>query len=166
MRMRNDAPTRTSASSAGYETADANPRNIFLVVSSLVVVGVVSVVALAGLFRSFEHQAVLRDQQLEQSQSSHVVIANQPYFPFPREQPSPADELKAFQAQASAELNSYGWIDRKGGVVRIPISRAMELIAERGLPTRASNHVALGPSDFQLQQDRVRNGTNFNEEVR
>jgi hypothetical protein len=33
-------------------------------------------------------------------------------------------------------LQSYGWIDQQKGVVRIPIERAMELTAERGLPVR------------------------------
>jgi len=32
-------------------------------------------------------------------------------------------------------LNTYGWVDQKAGVVRIPIERAMQLIAERGLST-------------------------------
>ena len=32
------------------------------------------------------------------------------------------------------QLNSYGWVDEKAGVAHIPIERAMELIAQRGLP--------------------------------
>jgi hypothetical protein len=32
------------------------------------------------------------------------------------------------------QLNSYGWVDEKTGVARIPIARAMELIVQRGLP--------------------------------
>lgn len=30
------------------------------------------------------------------------------------------------------ELTSYGWIDRQRGIVRIPIGRAMELLANEG----------------------------------
>ena len=30
------------------------------------------------------------------------------------------------------ELTSYGWIDRQRGIVRIPIDRAMELLANEG----------------------------------
>jgi hypothetical protein len=33
-------------------------------------------------------------------------------------------------------LEGYGWVDREAGVVRLPIERAMELLLERGLPTR------------------------------
>jgi hypothetical protein len=35
------------------------------------------------------------------------------------------------------QLGSYGWVDRKAGVVRIPIERAMELTAQ-GIRPRAS----------------------------
>ena len=35
-------------------------------------------------------------------------------------------------------LNTYGWIDRQNGVVRLPIDRAMELLLQRGLPVRAA----------------------------
>jgi hypothetical protein len=31
-------------------------------------------------------------------------------------------------------LESYDWVDQNNGVVRIPIARAMDLMAQRGLP--------------------------------
>jgi hypothetical protein len=33
------------------------------------------------------------------------------------------------------QLHSYGWVDQSAGSVHIPIDQAMQLIAERGLPT-------------------------------
>jgi hypothetical protein len=42
-----------------------------------------------------------------------------------------------FQSQQNL-LNTYGWIDRQNGIVRLPIDRAMELLLERGLPTRTT----------------------------
>ena len=35
-------------------------------------------------------------------------------------------------------LDSYGWVDKNAGVVRIPIDEAMKLTLERGLPARPS----------------------------
>ena len=32
-------------------------------------------------------------------------------------------------------LQSYGWVDRAAGIARIPLQRAMELVAEHGLPS-------------------------------
>lgn len=42
--------------------------------------------------------------------------------------------LMARREQEEARLNSYGWIDQEAGVARLPIERAMALIAEDGLP--------------------------------
>lgn len=56
--------------------------------------------------------------------------------PEPRLQVSPAADLAHIRAEEEALLNRYEWIDPKGGLVRIPIDRAMELVAARGLPTR------------------------------
>lgn len=35
-------------------------------------------------------------------------------------------------ADKRRELDSYHWVDRTGGVVRIPVERAMDAIVERG----------------------------------
>lgn len=47
---------------------------------------------------------------------------------------SPAD-LARFRAEEETKLTTYGWVDRKAGVVRIPVARAMELMAARAKPT-------------------------------
>lgn len=39
-----------------------------------------------------------------------------------------SEDLKALRAREDAELNSYRYIDREKGLVRIPIRRAMELL--------------------------------------
>ena len=40
------------------------------------------------------------------------------------------------RAAESAVLESYGWVDREAGVARIPIERAMLLLAERAAAER------------------------------
>jgi len=45
------------------------------------------------------------------------------------------ENLKTAQEDAEKALNTYAWVDKNKGVVRIPIDRAMELIAQRGLST-------------------------------
>jgi hypothetical protein len=54
----------------------------------------------------------------------------------PRLQPIPANEIFDFRQREHAELSGYGWIDRNAGTVRIPISEAMKLTVQRGLPSR------------------------------
>jgi hypothetical protein len=40
------------------------------------------------------------------------------------------DELKIRRADEEIQLGSYGWVDEESGVVRIPIDRAIEVLAE------------------------------------
>jgi hypothetical protein len=54
--------------------------------------------------------------------------------PTPRLQASPERELAALREEEERLLAGYGWVNEAGGVARIPVARALELIAERGLP--------------------------------
>ena len=56
--------------------------------------------------------------------------------PEPRLQVKPVEDLRQLRAAEDAQLNTYGWVDRNAGTVRIPIARALQLLAERGLPAR------------------------------
>lgn len=51
--------------------------------------------------------------------------------PQPRLQSAPLRDLEHLRAREDAILHGYGWMDRERGLVRIPIERAMELLAER-----------------------------------
>jgi len=42
-------------------------------------------------------------------------------------------------------LDSYDWVDQDKGVVRIPIDKAMELLAQRGLPVLPQGAAAQAP---------------------
>ena len=54
--------------------------------------------------------------------------------PGPRLQTHAPRDLAAYEQAEDEVLTSYGWVDRGSGRVRIPIQRAMQLLAERGLP--------------------------------
>ena len=56
-------------------------------------------------------------------------------FPSPRLQTDDGNqEIVDLHAKEDLLLNNYSWADRSQGKVRIPIDRAIELIAQRGLP--------------------------------
>jgi hypothetical protein len=59
-------------------------------------------------------------------------------FPAPQLETNERDQLDQVRINEEDTLSTYGWIDQKAGTVRIPIDRAMDLIAERGLPVRQS----------------------------
>ena len=76
--------------------------------------------------RNMESSPALEQQQL------HALTQR---FPTPRLQTDDGDQDVAdMHAREDLLLNNYSWIDRSKGTVRIPIERAMELIAQRGLP--------------------------------
>jgi hypothetical protein len=54
--------------------------------------------------------------------------------PEPRLQIAPRADLARLRAREEALLEGYGWVDRDGGVARIPIERAIELLAARRAP--------------------------------
>lgn len=59
--------------------------------------------------------------------------------PGPRLQPSPASDLRpeaeldAFLEEQRQALESYGWVSKEGGIVHIPINRAIADLAKKGL---------------------------------
>jgi hypothetical protein len=56
-------------------------------------------------------------------------------FPTPRVQTDDGNQDVAdLHAREDLLLDNYTWVDQSKGTVRIPIERAMEIIAQKGLP--------------------------------
>jgi hypothetical protein len=59
-------------------------------------------------------------------------------FPTPRVQTDDGNQdVAELHAREDLLLDNYSWIDQSKGTVRIPIERAMEIIAQKGLPVAA-----------------------------
>ena len=70
---------------------------------------------------------------LEQQQLNQLTRT----FPTPRLQDDDGNlDTADLHAREDLLLDNYSWIDRSKGTVRIPVQRAMELIAQRGLPVQ------------------------------
>jgi hypothetical protein len=115
-----------------HEESDVNIRAIFGFGAGLIAVAIVVHVAILLLFNGLESRAT------RQSTATYPLAAGQEERlpPEPRLQTDPREDLSELRAREDAVLRSYGWVDRNGGVVRIPIDRAMELTLQRGLPAR------------------------------
>jgi hypothetical protein len=62
-------------------------------------------------------------------------------FPTPRLQTDDGnEEIAEMHAREDLLLDYYSWVDRSSGKVRIPIARAMQLIAQHGLPVADPEH--------------------------
>jgi hypothetical protein len=70
-------------------------------------------------------------------------------FPKPRLEVKGPMDLARLRSAEDADLNTYGWMNRNSGTVRIPIDRAMQLLMERGLPD-----VGAGQTPLSLMQAR------------
>jgi hypothetical protein len=50
----------------------------------------------------------------------------------------PRVELQQMRDDEDTILNSYGWVDPNKGTVRIPIDQAIDVVAQKGLPSKPS----------------------------
>jgi hypothetical protein len=115
-----------------HETTDVNIRGILAFGVGLFIAAVLIhflVWLLFGYFAGREAQQKTPEFPLAASQETRLP-------PEPRLQINPREDLRDLRAQEDAVLSSYGWVNRDGGVVRIPIADAMKLTVERGLPAR------------------------------
>ena len=119
--------SKRKSDSAGYEKRDVDLRTVMIYAGALVGmilgVGVVSWI----VWRSLSGPA-------EMSQAPQVPIPAS----VPRLEPHPEQDLADLRQKENGLLHQYAWVDRSQGIVRIPIDRAMELLLQRGLPTRHS----------------------------
>jgi hypothetical protein len=60
-------------------------------------------------------------------------------FPAPQLETDERNQLNSVRLNEEQILSTYGYVDQNAGIVRIPIERAMDLIAQRGLPVRGQS---------------------------
>jgi hypothetical protein len=127
--MRKDIDLNPAESNPGYEKRDVNARGILYFVIVLFLLLVASLISMRSLFGYFS-----TTQPLGPAASPFTSVRALP--PEPRLQVQPVEDLNIVRQGQEDLLGSYGWVDRAGGKVHIPIDRAMELVIERGLPAR------------------------------
>jgi hypothetical protein len=155
---------KTRRVGVSYEKRDANAKWIFGIVAFLLVAGLIMHFVLAGIMERLGKSPAPSDAWNGTRRGTNATLQSKSV---PHLQIVPAEELNAFRIREETELNSYGWIDRTSGVVRIPIARAMDLLLERGLPIRAETNTATtGPSEYELQQKRPQFGQAETKETR
>ena len=115
----------------GYEKRDANFRGILLFGSGLVLVTVAAFIAMWAMFNRFAAREAQRDVPV-----SPLTNERKPSTA-PKLQTDPPKEIAELRALEEKLLNSYEWVNETVGIARIPIDRAMALLAEKGLPTRS-----------------------------
>ncbi|GMV35946.1 MAG: hypothetical protein AMXMBFR61_04540 [Fimbriimonadales bacterium] len=116
----------------GYEPRDVSTGPLLKWAIALGVFIAVALLASLGIYN------LTMPPPEKMRQKTGPVNAVQPIPNAPPLQVNPALDMREFRIKEDRTLHSYGWVDQAGGVARIPIERAMELIEEKGLPTRQS----------------------------
>jgi hypothetical protein len=99
-------------------------------------VGLVAALVVVGLLGAAYFRYLGREQARESPPASPLAERRAP--PAPRLQADPARDMRALRAWENEVLDGYAWVDRDAGRVRIPIDRAMDLLAERAAGRRGS----------------------------
>jgi hypothetical protein len=55
--------------------------------------------------------------------------------PTPRIEEHPAEQLQSIHAREDHVLSTYALIDKDRGIVRVPIDKAIDMLAAKGVPT-------------------------------
>lgn len=118
----------SGGSGAGHELSDLSPRAIAIFGIALAATVIACLILAAWIFGFF----AAREAKLDVPPSP---LAKQAVPAEPRLQVFAPKDLEAMRAAEEKILNSYDWVDRQAETVRIPIDRAIQLLAERGLPT-------------------------------
>src|SRR5438445_8053634 len=124
-----------STRSAGYEKRDANPGWIFGLVFFFVILGLTIHLVLAGFLNHLKKKPPPSDSWHPIEHAAHTAPLQ---TNFPRLRVAPPRDLAEFRAREEAELNSYGWVNKTAGIVRIPIDSAVESPLQKGLPGRTT----------------------------
>jgi hypothetical protein len=133
---------------SGHQTSEINLRLVTWTAIGLMVSVIAVFVTVGGLFSLFKHHYA-------SGSTPSTITAPGRLPPAPRLQTNPASDLQQLLEAENAKLNSYGWIDKSAGVIRIPIDRAMDLLAQRGLPTRGDDREMGGKTPLQMRQEKA-----------
>jgi hypothetical protein len=115
-----------SPNGAGHEQSEVSVRLIVVSLAFLAVTTLLVLLLVVGIFRYF-YRSYSTEEAIKQTQP---VIP-----PEPRIEVAPYEQYQQLRVQEDHILNSYAWVDKDSGVVRVPIDRAIDLLSAKGLPS-------------------------------
>ena len=156
MSMHNEHESKNKVSSVreGYEVTDVSVQGVAVFIIGLFISVAVFFVFCFGMGKVINYALVKRDgppnkwnatasskpgklKNMESDPAGEQIELHQltQAFPTPRLQMDDGEEdVAELHRREDLLLEHYSWVDQSQGKIRIPIERAMELIARRGLP--------------------------------
>jgi len=144
--------SQTDGAGVGHEVSALRIGPVVWFMIGLGVATVIVFLLMAGLFDAFANRAGKSEDRPSPLAGERQKLPPEPRLqlaPTTAEQledklppnikeDNPLQEMKRFRAAEEEKLNSYGWVDQKSGVARIPIDEAKRLLLQRGIPNRES----------------------------
>jgi hypothetical protein len=115
-----------SPNGAGHEESEVSVRLIVVSLAFLAVATGITLVLVVGIFRYF---------YASYSTAEATRLAQPVIPPKPRVEVAPYEELQEMRAKENHILSTYAWVDKDAGTVRVPIDKAIDLLAAKGLPS-------------------------------
>lgn len=127
-----------------FEGTDLSPR-VTIGIFGGVLIGMWIIIGLVYfLFQWMAHESALASPP-----PLPIELHGNPVPPEPRLQQAPRRDLKALNAREDWNLTHYSWVDKQKGIVAIPITQAIHILAARGIPPQKQ------PSNIQLSQPQA-----------
>ena len=144
--MSNETHPVNSPGNGGYERQDVGVAPVVYFLLALVVAGGLVHFIVSGLYSYLEKTSKAQQTPISPlvtnapSDTRHLSADYRDYlkqnFPAPQLEIDERNQLDKIRIDEAQTLSTYDWVDQKAGTVRIPIDRAMDLLAQRGLPVR------------------------------
>ncbi len=151
--MSNQPHPANSNGNGGYERSDIGVAGVLYFLLGLLVAGLFTFFLADGIYsyldkRSEAEQAPVNPLVTNAPENTRLIPKDyaQTEFPNPRLETDERGQLNSIRLREEETLASYGYIDKNAGTIRIPIDRAMDLIAQRGLPVRAQSAPGEAPA--------------------
>ena len=156
--MSNDIHPGKSNGHTDFERRDIGASGVLYFMAGLAVAAVIIHFVIAGMYKYLEHHAEAQGRAISPLVTSTVRDTRtlppqfktdqegadyekylQKNFPEPQLEIDERTELNKVRLSEEDRLSTYDYIDKDAGTVRIPIDRAMDLLVQRGLPTRTQS---------------------------
>jgi hypothetical protein len=124
-----DHHTAKTSEELGYETSDADIKPLAYFAIYLGIFIFISIVGMVVLFKFFDYYQSLYDNPTPPLAETRRMAEN-----IPRLQVDPPQQKKELTLLVSERLTTYDWVNREAKVARIPVDRAMELLATGKIP--------------------------------
>jgi len=151
--MSNQPNPANSNGNGGYERSDIGVAGVLYFLLGLLVAGLFIFFLVDGIYsyldkRSEAEQAPINPLVTNAPADTRRVPRDYPQgaFPNPKLEEDERGQLNGIRLKEEQTLATYDYIDKNAGTIRIPIDRAMDLIAQRGLPVRAQSATGEAPA--------------------